>query len=179
MTADKLRRGMYDYVRAVLNGANEIGSAEGVVNHEGQTVPVRKRGKSIYVGNVAVGISKSFNVYGSCVLAYCAFDLGQVVDVYKGCADAERGERVGEQIVASAVYGLLSDDVTAVLTECLEGVTDCGGTRRQTKRGNAALKCGNSFLKGFLCGVCESALDVTRVLKTEASRGVCGITKYV
>lgn len=36
VTADELRRGMHNDVRAVLNRANQVGRAERVVNHRGR-----------------------------------------------------------------------------------------------------------------------------------------------
>ena len=55
VTADKLRGGMDDDIRAVLDGADEIRRAEGIVDHQRQTVAVRNLCNRIDIRNIAVG----------------------------------------------------------------------------------------------------------------------------
>lgn len=179
VTAEELGGGMDYDVRAVLNGADEVRCAEGVVDHKRKSVPVRQSRQSVDVRNVAVGVSEGFDVNRPCVVLNCVFNLGEIVNVYERCGDPEAGERVGQQIVASAVNGFLSYEVSAVLTERFQRVGDSRGTGGECESGNASLKGGDALFKHVLRGVGQSAVDVSGVCKTEARRRMSGIVKYV
>ena len=104
MTADKLCGGMNNDIRAVLNGSDKIGSAEGVVNNQRQAVLVSKLCKRVDIGNIAVGVSESFNINGSRIVFYRRFNLVKVVNINKRSGNSEAREGVGKQIVGAAVY---------------------------------------------------------------------------
>ena len=57
MAADELRCGVNNDVSAMLKGAEQVGGAEGVVNHNGQAVLLGDFGNGIDVGDVGVGVA--------------------------------------------------------------------------------------------------------------------------
>lgn len=122
VTAQEFGGGMDDDVCAMLDGADKIGSTEGVVYHQRKTVLVSQLCKGINIGNVAVGVAQSFDVDGTGVVLNGGRYLTEVVDIYKGGGDAEVGQGMGQQIVAAAINGLLGDDMTAVLGQRFQRV---------------------------------------------------------
>ena len=57
MAADELRRGVDNDVSAMLKGAEQVGSTEGVVDHNGQAVLLCDFGNCVDVGDVGVGVA--------------------------------------------------------------------------------------------------------------------------
>ena len=92
------------------------------------------------------------------------------MDVYKACGYSEARQGVGKQIVAAAVNRLLSNDVAAVLSESLESVINSRSARSSCKSRNAALKSSYSLFKNILSAVCQSAVNVARILQAESCR---------
>ena len=166
-------------IGAVLDGANEIGGAEGVVHHQGQTVFVRERGQRVEIGDIAVGVAERFHVDGAGVRPDGGLDLGEVVDIDEGGGDAEVGQSVPQQVETAAVDGLLRHDVAAVLPEGFQRVGDGGGAGSQRQRGHAAFQRGDPLFKDVLRGVGEAPVDIARVGKPETGGRVRGVVKNV
>ena len=179
MAAQELGSGMNHNVRAVLNGANQIGGAEGVVHHQGQAVLVGQRRQSVNVWNVGVGVAQSLNVDGTGVGPDGLLHLVQVVDVHEGSGDAEAGQGMLQQVVAAAVDGLLRHEVAAVLTQGLKHIVDGGGTGCHGQRGYAALQSRDPLLQHVLGGVGQAAIDVAGIGQAETGSGVLAIAEHI
>ena len=152
---------MNNNVSAVLNGADQVRGAEGVVDDQGQAVLVGNLGNGVNVGNVRVGVAQGLQVDGAGVLLDGVLDLGQVMGVDEGGSHAESGQGVLQQVGGTAVDGLLGDDVTAVLGS------------------HAALKGCDALLEHILGGVGQTAVNVACVLQVEAVSGVLGVMEHV
>ena len=114
VAADELGGGVDHDVRAVLDGADQIGRAEGVVDHQRQAVLVGdgrqwRRCRECQL----LGLPRVSMIDGLGVGLDGAFHFRKIVDVHEGGGDAEAGQGVGQQVVAAAVNGLLGDDVVA------------------------------------------------------------------
>ena len=59
VAANKLGGGVDDDIGAVFNGPDEVGRAEGIVNYQGQAVPVGDGCNGVNVGDVAVGVARA------------------------------------------------------------------------------------------------------------------------
>ena len=57
VAADELRCGVNNDVSAMLKGAEQVGSTEGVVDHNGQAVLLCDFGNCVDVGDVGVGVA--------------------------------------------------------------------------------------------------------------------------
>ena len=147
VAADELGGGVDHDVCAVLDGPDQIGGAEGVVDDQGQAVLVGDGGDGVDVGDVAVGVAQGLQVDCLGVVLDGALHLGQVVGVHKGGGDAVLGQGVGQQVVGAAVDGLLGHDVLAVPGQGLNGVGDGGGTGGHGQRSHAALQGGDALLQ--------------------------------
>ena len=179
MSADELGGGVDDDIRAVLNGADEVGGAEGVVDHQGQAVPVGDDRHSVEVGDVAVGIAQGFNKEDLGVVLDRGLHLLQIVDIHKGGLHAAGGQGVGEEVVGTAVDGLLGHDVVAHMGQGLEGVCNggCAGGSGQSCR--TALQGGDPLLQHVLGGVGQAAIDIAAVGQIEAGGGVGGVPEDI
>ena len=179
MAADELRRRVDNDVRAVLDGADEIGRAEGVVNDDGKRMLVRNFCDRVDVGNIAVGIAEGLEVNGLRVGLNGCFDLRKIVCVHKRRRHAEGFECMGEQIIRAAVDGLLADDVVTLLGERFDRICNCRRAGGDRKRRYAALERRNALFKDVLCGIREPAVDVARVTKGKAIRRVLRVVEYI
>ena len=179
VAAQELCRGVNHDVRAVLDGADEVGGAEGVIHHQGDAVLVRQLGQGVDVGNVAVGVAQGLNIDGAGLGTDGALHFRKIVDVHEIGGDAEAGQGVGEQVVAAAVDGLLGDKVAAVLTQSFQHVGDGSSAGGQRQCRHAAFQSGHPLFQHVLGGVGETAVNIAGVRQPEAGGGVGAVVEHV
>ena len=179
VTADELGGGVNHNVGAVLDGPDQVGGAEGVVDDQGQTVLVGDGGDGVNVGNIGVGIAQGLQIDGLGVGLDSGFYLAKVVGVDESGGHAERRQGMGQQIVAAAVDGLLSHDVIACLGQGLNGVADGSRAGGGGQSCYAAFQCRDALFQHILCRVGEPTIDVASVRQTKPSGGVGGVSKDV
>ena len=139
VATDELGGGVDDDVCAVLQGPDQVGGAEGVVDDQGQAVLVGDGGDGVNVGDVAVGVAQGLQVDGLGVVLDGVLHLGQVVGVHEGRGDAVLGQGVGQQVIGAAVDRLLGNNMLAGASQGLNGVGDGGGSGSGRQRSHAAL----------------------------------------
>ena len=179
MAADKLGRRVNDDVGAVLQRTEQIRGAEGVIDDDRKAMLLGDLGDGVDVGDIGVGVAERLEVDNRGVVLNGTLDLVQVVGVDKGGLDTKLGERVLQQVIGTAVDGLLGDHVVTGLGEGLQGIGDGGSTRSDSETSHATLKRGDAILKDALSGVGQTAVDVTGVGKTKAVSGVLGVTEHI
>ena len=175
----KLGGGVDHHVGPVLDGADEVGGAEGVVHHQGDAVAVGDGGDGVQIGEVAVGVAQGLQVDRLGVGADGPLHLRQVVGVHKGGGDPEGGQGVGQQVIGAAVDGLLGHDVVPRLGQGLDGIGDGGGAGGHRQGGASPLQGGHPPLQHLLGGVGEAAVDVARLLQGKAGGSVGGVREDV
>ena len=179
VAADELGGGVDHDVCAVLDGADQIRSAEGVINDQRQAMLMGDGCDGVDVGDVAVGVAQGLQIDGLGVGLDGVLHLGQVVGVHEGGGDAELGQGVLQQVVAAAVDGLLGHDVVTGLCQSLDGVADGSSTGSGGQRSHAAFQRGDALLEDVLGGVGQAAIDVACVSQTEAVGGVLAVAEDV
>ena len=179
VAADELGGRMDNDVGTMLDRADQVGRAEGVVDDKRNTVLVGDSGNGVNVGDVGVGVAKRFNIDSAGVVLNGSLDLGQVMGVDKSRLHTERGQRVGQQVGGAAVDGFLRHNVPAVLGQCLKGVVDGSGAGGNGQRGNAALQSRDALFKNILGGVGQAAVDVALGLQGKAVSGILGIGEHI
>ena len=179
MAAEELGCGVNHDVRTVLDGADEVGRAEGVVHHQGDAVLVRQLSQGVDVGDVAVGVAQRLNVDGAGLWTDGALHFRKIVDVHEIGGNAEAGQGVGEQVVAAAVDGLLGDKVAAVLTQRFQHVGNSRRAGGQRQRRHAAFQSSHPFFQHVLGGIGETAVNVAGVRQPEAGGGVGAVVEHV
>ena len=84
-----------------------------------------------------------------------------------------------EKIEAAAVDRLCSNYVLSRLSERLNGVCDRRSARSYRESRCTALESRDSLLKNALSGVCESAVDVACVAKSETVGSMLAVMEYI
>ena len=179
VTADELGGGVDNDVRAVLNGPDQIGGAEGVVNDQGQAVAVGDFRDGVNVGNIGVGIAKGFNVDGLGVGLNGGFHFFQIMGIHKAGGNAPLGKGVGQQIAGAAINGLLGHDVLALLGQCLNGIGDGGGAGGNGQTGSTLFQGSNALFKNLLGGVGQTAVDVAGSGQAEPVGGILAVGENI
>ena len=131
------------------------------------------------VGDVGVGVAQGLQVDGAGVGPDGVLELHQVVGVHEGALDAERRQRVGQQVVGAAVDGLLGHDMAATLGQRLQRVGDGSRSRRRGQRRNAPFERRDALLQDLLGGVGETPIDVAGVGQTKARGGMLAVVEHV
>ena len=179
VTANELGRGVDDDIGAMLQRTEQIRGAEGVIDNNRQAMLLGNLGDGVDVGDVGVGVAERLEIDDRGVVLNGTLDLVQVVGVDEGGLDTKLGERVLQQVVGTAVDGLLGDHVVTSLGKSLQGIGDGSGTGGDGKTGHATLERGNTVLEDALGGVGQTAVDVTGVGKTKAVGGVLGVAEHI
>ena len=179
MAADKLGCGMNHHVCPVLDGTDEIGGAEGVVNDQRQAVLMGDGCNGVDIGNIGVGVAQGLDVDCLGVVLNGALDLAQVMGIHKGCLNAIQGQGMGQQVGGAAVNGLLGYNVLALLCQRLKGVGDgcCTGSHCQTC--NAALQRCDTLFKYVLGRVGQTAIDIARISQAKTVGSVLGVVEHI
>ena len=179
MAADELGCGVDHDVCAVLNGADQVGGAEGVVNDQGQAVTVGDLGNGVDIGDVGIGVAQGLNVDGLGVGLDGGFYLLQIVGIHEGGGDAVLGQGVGQQVAGAAVDGLLRHNVLPLAGQGLDGIDNGCSAGGHGQAGGAALQGCNALLENILGGVGQAAIDVAGIRQAEPVGGVLTVVEDV
>ena len=169
-----------DYnVRAMLNGANQIGCPKRVVNDQRKAVGVGDFGNGVDVRNIAVGVAQGLQVDSLGIGPDCGSDSVQIVGVHKSGRYTELGQGVGQQIVAAAVDGLLRHDVIPRLGQSLDSVSNRRRAGSQRQSCHTALQGRETLFQHILGGVGQPPLDVAGVGQPEAGGGMGRVPEHI
>ena len=163
MAAQELGGGMDHDVGAVLDGPDQVGGAESVVDDQRQAVAVGQIGQGVDVGNVGVGVAQGLDVQGLGVVLNGGLHRGKVVDVDEGGLDAVERQGVGQQVIRAAVDGLLGHDMFPGGGQRLDGVGDGRCAGGQSQRCHAALQCCHPLFQHVLRGIGQPSVDVAGI----------------
>ena len=179
MASDEFRRGVDDDVGSVFDRTDQIGSSEGIVDHQRKPVLVSDLRDRVDVGNVAVRVAEGLQIHSPCLICDGAFELRQVVRVHESRLDAVLGKCVAKKVEASAVNSLLRDDVAAA---CGQGLNCIGNGRRAgsyCQGSGAAFKSSETLLEHLLGGIGQTAVDVAGIGESEAVRRVFAVVEHI
>ena len=179
MAADELGGGVNNDVCAVLQRADQVRGAEGVIHNNRQAVLVGDLCDSVQIGDISVGVAQGFQVDQAGVLLDGILDLFQVVGIHKGSGDAKVGQGMLQQVVAAAVNGLLGNHMAAVLGQGLDGVADSGSTGSNSQASHAAFQGSDALFQHILGGVGQTAVNVAGIGQAKAGSCVGRVVKYV
>ena len=163
----------------MLDGTDQVGRAEGVVDHQGQAVLVGDGRDGVDIRNIAVGIAQGFQIDGPGVFLNGAFHLAQVMGIHKGGGDAILGQGVAQQVEAAAIDGFLRHDMPAIGSQGFNGVGDCCRPGSHRQRRAAALQRCQALFQHLLGGVGQPAVNVPRVRQPETVRRVLAAVEYI
>ena len=179
MSADKLGGGVDHDVCPVLNGPDQIGGAEGVVDDQGQAMAVSNVCDGINVRDVAVGVAQSFQIDGFGVGLDGGGEFLQAVSIHKGGGYTELRQSVSQQIIAAAVDGFLGHDMIPRLGQSLNGVGNRRRAGGQGQSSHAAFQSCDTLFQNILGGIGQPAIDVACIRQTKPGGGVSGIVEHI
>ena len=169
-----------DYnVRAMLNGANQIGCAERVVDNQRQTVGMSDLGNGADVGNITVGVAQGLQIDGLGIGPDCVSDSVQIVGIHESGRYTELRQGVGQQIVAAAIDGLLRYDVFPCLGQGLDGVGDRRRAGSQRQNCHTALQGRETLFQHILGRVGQTSVDIPSIRQSEAGSGMSGVPEHI
>ena len=88
MSPDKLGCGMYYNICTMLDGTNQIGSTEGIINHNRQAMLVCQCGHCINIRNIRIGISQGLQKHRLGIRTNSCLDFSLIMNVHKGGLDS-------------------------------------------------------------------------------------------
>ena len=167
MSAEELRSRVNHDVGTVLQRTNQIRCAEGVVNDKWYAMLVSHGSYAFEVEHVRVGIAKGFGVHHFGIRLDGSFEGLEVVHVKNGVRDALRRERVGNQVIRTAVEVVGSHDMVASLYDILQSVGDGGCTRGHSQTCHTTFEGCDTIFKDALSRVGQTSVDVACITETE------------
>ena len=179
MAAEEFRRGMDDDIRAVLDGADEVRRAERVVNDQRQSVLMGDFRDGVDVRDIAVRVAEGFEINRPRVVLDGAFHLGKIMGVHEGRLDAVLRQRMRQQVIGSAVNGLLCDDMSPVRSQRLNGVSDGRRTGSEGKRGASAFQRRDSLFQNVLGGIRQATVNVACIRQSKAVSRMLAVPKHI
>ena len=179
MTADELRCGVNDDVGTVFNGADQIRRTEGIVDHDRNLVLVGNLGDGLDVRDVGMRVAERLDEHELRIFLDGGFDFLEVAGIHERGIDAERAERMFQEVVGTAVNRTLSHNVVTLAGESRDGVGKGCCARCNGEACDTAFESGDALLENILRGVGESAVDVAGVLQVETVRSVLSAVEHV
>ena len=136
-------------------------------------------GNRININDVRIRISQCF--YKDCfrIFLNSLLEIGQIIRSYKSGRNAIRGQCMRQQIVRSAINGLGSHNVITCTRNILKSIGQSCRTGSNRQPRNTSLKSCNALFEHPLCGICQSAVDITRILQPKAGRCMSRVMKHV
>ena len=169
MSAKKLCRRMDNKIGPVLKRADQIRSAERVVDHKRDMVPVRDPCDRIQIRNIAVRIAQRFQKNGFRLRTDGSFHSRQIMGIHKSRRNAEVGKIMGHQVIRSAIYRFLRHDMAAILRQRLQSIGDRRRARSQGKSCRAAFERRHPLFQHFLCRVCQPAVNIAGIAERKTA----------
>ena len=175
VTAQELGDRVNDDVRAVLDGADQVGGGQGCVHDQGDARLVCDLCEAFQVGNLTGGVRHDLGVDRLGVLGQGRLVVGGVGAGHEGGLNAEAAQGHVQLGDGAAVQLGRCHNVVALLTQSGEGDelgSHAGGGRYRTdaafEGGDALLQCGDGR-------VGQARVDVAVLLQGEEVRGVVSV----
>ena len=159
---------MHHHIRAVFNGAQQVGRGKGGIHHQRYAVTVGDGGQRFHIRHVGIGVSQSLGKQQARFRPDGGLHGRRVANIHKCGRYARKRQRMSQQIVCAAVNGLGGNDMPASRRQRPEHISDSRCARSDRKRGCAALQRRYALLEHILRGVRQAAVDVSRVPQAEA-----------
>ena len=166
-------------VGAMLEDLREDRGADRVVDDQGETLCVRGVGPGLNVDDVETRVADRLGEHELRVLVDELGDLLRLIRIHEADLDAVLRQRVGKQIVRTAVEGRDADDVVASLGDVHHRVRygRLAGSNRAGR--DTALEGGDALLHHVPGRVHDARVDVARHGQREQVGRVLGVVELV
>ena len=171
VTVEVLGRGMYDNVGSELKRSLKGGGGKGVVADDLDVPVVLMRGlcQKLDVGDLKVGVCRSFEIHGNGVLFEVGGEIFELAQVGEGNFYTVLGHAVLQQREGAAVKGLVSDDVLSGTGNGPQTGRDGAHTGGRCGAGLSTLKRCDLVFKDRGGGISETAVDIAVLLAGKAA----------
>ena len=163
----------------MLEDLREDRGADRVVDDQGETLCVRGVGPGLNVDDVETRVADRLGEHELRVLVDELGDLLRLIRIDEADLDAVLRQRMGEQVVRTAVQRRDADDVVASLRDVHHGVRDRGLTRGDRAGRNATFEGGDALLHDVPGRVHDARVDVARHGQCEQVGGVLSVIELV
>ena len=178
MAAYELRGAVHHYIGSMLNGS-EYDRCEGVVDYQHRVVFMCYLRNGVDVCDVGVWVAEGLHVYRLRIGPDGCLEGLEVVHIDDVIAHALCGEGVCDKVIRAAVEVVGSDDMVAVACYVLQRIGDGSGTRGYCEACHATFQGCHAFLKHTLCGICQTAIDIACIAKTETVGSMLGVFEHI
>ena len=162
--------GMHHDVRSVFQGAEQEGRGERAVHNERDAVGVRHFRQRFHIHDVAVRVAQAFHVQGLGIVPDGPGKILNVPRVHKRGFYAGVRQRIGKEIVRSAIYGGGRNDVVPGPGDVLDGIRDCGGPGGDGQRGRPSFQGGDALFKNICGRVHQAVINIARLRQGKTGR---------
>ena len=177
VSSDELRRRFDDDIRTVLDGPEQVGRCESVVDNDRNAVGVRNFGDSFDIDDLTVRISEGLDIERLGIIFDRLLKVRRIERVDEGRLDIIVDQCVGKEIVSSAVNISCSYDMVTGEGYILDRVGDRRGSGGDRQGRDPALEGCDPPLKNILRRVRETSVDIAGIPETEAVRCVFAVPK--
>ena len=133
----------------------------------------------IDIGDIAVGITQRLQIDSSGVIPDGIFHFLQIMGIDKRRLDAILGQRVSQQVKASAVNRLLCDDVPTIGSQRLYGIGHRRSAGGQSQCSASAFQCSQPFFQHVLRGIGQAAVDIARIPQPKPVCRMLTVMEYI
>ena len=179
VTADELGGGVDHDIGTVFQRANQVRSTEGIVDKHRNLVLVGDFRNRLDVRDVGMRVAERLDEHELRVFLDGSLDFFEVAGVHERGIDAERAERMLQEVVGTAVDGALGNHVVTLAGEGSNGISEGCRTGSDSEASDTAFESGDALFKNVLRGVGKTAVDVARILQVETIRGMLGAVENV
>jgi hypothetical protein len=177
VAAEEFGQGVHDDIGAMVDGTDQIGRRQRVVDDQRHARLVGDRGHRLDVGDAATGICDRFDEDGLGARTYRALETFDVVGVGPHHVPAEALEGVGELVDRAAIEFSRGDELIAGHQQLLKHHELRGVAGGGRKRRSAAFEGGDAFLKHGSGRIGDAGIDVAERLQPEQRGGVIGVVE--
>ncbi len=134
---------------------------------------------TLEVEHIRVRIAEGLGIYYLCVGLDGCLEGFEVIHIDNRIADALCGQRVGDEVVRTAVEVVGCDDMVAILHDVLQGVGNGCSTRGDGKTCHTTFERCDAIFKHTLCRVRQTTVDITGITQSETVGGVLRIVEHI
>ena len=179
MSTDEFRSRMHHDVGTVLNGTDEIGSAKGIVDDEGDMVAMSDFCQAVDIYHVGVGVAEGLGIECLGLRLDGSLNGLEVAHINDGVLDALAGEGMGDEVERATIEVVGSHQVVARQQDILQRIGDGSGTRSNGETCDATFEGSHTVLKHSLRGVGEPSIDVARVAESKSVGSVLRVAEHI
>ena len=177
MAVEEFGHAVHDDVGAQIEGLLQHGAHESVVHYGNGSTLVCNGGDLFNIDDGQCGISWSFEIDHSRVVAHVLLDYGRIRHVDEVCLYAKASEDGRKQSLGRSVHSIAAEHVIALAEVRRKGSIDRCHAAGTGKGLVSTFKDGNRIFHGLHCRIAQTSINVALTLARKELRALIGIVK--